>query len=78
MEWENSMLQLILDIYVCAYKLLSDHPKHKETTTKNKHQIMSVHTKWNCLIPVLSNWSSISCFRSENVSCKRRLHRSGK
>ena len=53
MEWENSMLQLILDIYVP--KLLSDHSKHKTTTTKNKHQIMNVQTKWNCLIPVLSS-----------------------
>ena len=21
---------------------------------QNKHQIMTVHTKWNCLIPILS------------------------
>ena len=30
MEWENSMLQLILDIYVP--KLLSDHSKHVQIT----------------------------------------------
>ena len=22
---------------------------------ENKHQIMNVHTKWNCLIPILSS-----------------------
>jgi len=27
---------------------------------ENKHQIMNVHTKWNCLIPFCLAWSSIS------------------
>ena len=47
MEWENSMLQLILDIYVPNYIQITPN-MHKN------HQIMSVHTKWNCLIPILS------------------------
>jgi len=43
---------------------------------ENKHHIMNVHTKWNCLIPILS---SVTCFRSENaISFKRPLHVSGK
>ena len=37
--------------------------------TENKHQIINVHTKWNCLIPILQ-LPSINCFRPENVSYK--------
>ena len=39
-------------------RLFSEHSLQDE----NKHQIMNVHTKWNCLIPILSgfNWSSLS------------------
>ena len=33
-----------------APRLVSEHLIKKE----NKHQIMNVHTKWNCLIPILS------------------------
>ena len=39
---------------------------------------MNVNTKWNCLIPILSVWSSISCFREENVSHKSPMCISGK
>ena len=31
-------------------RLFSEHSLQNE----NKHQIMNVHTKWNCLIPILS------------------------
>ena len=31
-------------------RLFSEHLNQIE----NKHQIMNVHTKWNCLIPILS------------------------
>ena len=31
-------------------RLFSEHLLQDE----NKHQIMNVHTKWNCLIPILS------------------------
>ena len=31
-------------------RLFSEHSLQDE----NKHQIMNVHTKWNCLIPILS------------------------
>ena len=31
-------------------RLFSEHSLQIE----NKHQIMNVHTKWNCLIPILS------------------------
>ena len=31
-------------------RLFSEHLLQNE----NKHQIMNVHTKWNCLIPILS------------------------
>ena len=31
-------------------RLVSEHSYQNE----NKHQIMNVHTKWNCLIPILS------------------------
>ena len=37
-------------------RLISEHSLQDE----NKHQIMNVHTKWNCLIPILSGLSSIS------------------
>ena len=30
-------------------RLFSEHSLQNE----NKHQIMNVHTKWNCLIPIL-------------------------
>ena len=33
-----------------APRLVSKHLIQNE----NKHQIMNVHTKWNCLIPILS------------------------
>ena len=41
--------------YVCVKittvpRLFSEHSLQNE----NKHQIMNVHTKWNCLIPILS------------------------
>ena len=32
-----------------APRLFSEHSLKNE----NKHQIMNVHTKWNCLIPIL-------------------------
>ena len=32
-------------------RLFSEH----SLKNKNKHQIMNVHTKWNCLIPILSS-----------------------
>ena len=31
-------------------RLFTEHLLQNE----NKHQIMNVHTKWNCLIPILS------------------------
>ena len=31
-------------------RLFSEH----SLQNKNKHQIMNLHTKWNCLIPILS------------------------
>ena len=37
---------------------------------ENKHQIMNVHTKWNCLIPILSSLDQNYLFQFvENVSC---------
>ena len=36
---------------------------------ENKHLIVNVLTKWNCLIPILSSLVMITCFRPENVSC---------
>ena len=40
--------------YVCGKittvpRLFSEHSLQNE----NKHQVMNVHTKWNCLIPIL-------------------------
>ena len=32
-----------------APRLFSDH----SLKNQNKHQIMNVHTKWNCLVPIL-------------------------
>ena len=55
-------------------RLFSEHLVQDE----NKHQIMNVQTKWNCLIPILLVWSSISCFREENVSHKSPMCISGK
>jgi len=67
LEWENSLLQLTLNIYVP--KQLSEHTKSKK---EKKNQIMSVHTKWSWLIPVLSSLVEYylfqTSFRSEYVS----------
>ena len=61
--------------YTCTYKQLS---VMQNTSKANKtHKIVSVHTKSNCLIPILSNLVKY-CFKSENFGCKRRLHVSGK
>ena len=55
-------------------RLFSEHLLQDE----NKHQIMNVNTKWNCLIPILSGLANISCFRDENVSHKSPMCISGK
>ena len=31
---------------------------------ENKHKIVNAHTKWNCLIPILSSWSCSGGFRN--------------
>ena len=61
--------------YTCTYKQLS--VMQKTPKANQTHQIMSVHTKWNCLIPILSGLVKY-CFKSENFGCKRRLHVSSK
>ena len=46
----------VTDVYKChgkittAPRLFSEHLLQDE----NKDQIMNVHTKWNCVIPILS------------------------
>ena len=40
----------ISDKITTVPRLFSEHSLQDE----NKHQIMNVHTKWNCLIPILS------------------------
>ena len=40
----------ISDKITTAPRLFSEHSLQNE----NKHQIINVHTKWNCLIPILS------------------------
>ena len=48
---------------------------------KNKHQIMNVDTKWNCLIPILSNLVKYYLFHAGLkmlVNCKGPLHVSDK
>ena len=57
-----------------APRLVSEYLIKKE----NKHQIMNVHTKWNCLIPICPVWSCITCFSSENVSSNWPIMTSGK
>ena len=32
---------------------------------ENKHQIMNVHTKWNCLIPILSGLVKYCLFQDQ-------------
>ena len=44
----------------------------------NKHQIMNVHTKWNCLIPILSCLVMYYLFQPENVSSNWPIMTSGK
>ena len=61
----------ISDKITTVPRLFSEHL----TQNENKHQIMNVHTKWNCLIPILS---SLVCFGNENVSYKESMHTSGK
>ena len=55
-----------------APRLVSEHLIKKE----NKHQIMNVHTKWNC--PFCLVWSCITCFSPENVSSNWPIMTSGK
>ena len=47
-----------------APRLVSEHLMKNE----NKHQIMNVHIKCSCLIPIFLVWSCITCFKPENVS----------
>ena len=65
------MLQLTLIIYVPK---LSEHSKRKQASCRLWMYIL-YGTVWYpfCLV-----WSSNTCFRSENVSCKRPLLISGK
>ena len=55
-----------------APRLVSEHLIKNE----NKHQIMNVHTKWNCLIPILSSLV-MYWFSPENVSCNWPITTSG-
>ena len=55
-------------------RLFSEHLLQDE----NKHQIMNVQTKWNCLIPILSGLVNYYLFRDENVSHKSSMCISGK
>ena len=56
-------------------RLVSEHPLQDE----NKYQIVNVHNKRNCLIPILSiAWSSISSFSNEIVCHKEPIRTSGK
>ena len=48
------------------------------TGHQNVHASFSSHTKWNCLIPILSGLVKFSCFRDENVSHKSPMCISGK
>ena len=54
-------------------RLFSEHLLQND----KKHQIMIVHTKWNCLIPILSTLV-ITCFRPENITYKWPIPISGK
>ena len=56
----------IRDKITSVPKLFSE-PLHQ---MKNKHQIMNVHIKWDCLIPILSSLVKYSNFRVEIVSYK--------
>ena len=45
----------------------------------NKHQIMNVHTKWKCLVPILSSLVMYYLFQAtENVSSIWLIMTSGK
>ena len=46
-----------------APRLVSEHLIKKE----NKYQIMNIHTKWNCLIPILSSLVE-SWFKLESIT----------
>ena len=46
----NRYLQVV-KLITTVPRLLSEHSFQNE----KKHQIMNVHTKWNCLIPILSS-----------------------
>ena len=56
-----------------ALRLVSEHLIKNE----NKHQIMTVQTKWKCLIPILSGLVMYS-FSPENVSSNWPIMISGK
>ena len=44
-----ALQETISDKITTVPRLFSEH----SLQNKNKHQIMNVHTKWNCLIPIL-------------------------
>ena len=44
---------------------------------ENKHLIVNVHTKWNCLIPILSTMGMYYLFQPENVSSNWPIMTSG-
>ena len=46
----------IINRYVAASGKITTAPRlfsEHSLKNQNKHQIMNVHTKWNCLIPIL-------------------------
>ena len=54
---------------------LFSQPLHQ---MKNKHQIMNVHIKWDCLIPNLSSLVKYYQFQGGIVSYKYPIRKSGK
>ena len=59
LEISHRSIQLS-DKIITAPRLFSKHFIRNE----NKHQIMNVHTKWNCLIPILSSLDKNYLFQS--------------
>ena len=50
----------ISDKITTVPRLLSEHSLQNE----NKHQIMNLHTKWNCLVPFLSSMVNYYVFQA--------------
>ena len=77
----NQTSQVLFQVWKCCKRPLYVSGKITTTPrlvseylpqTENKHQIMNIHTKWDCLMPILSNMVNFYLFQV--WKCSSGLH----